>query len=260
MRSILFASLIFLCAADPIVHTTRSLRTAVALWCTDPVSAEITYGHISEWDTSEVTDMSRLFKSPSSWGGHCATADTFNDDLSCWDTGNVRNMKQMFLENSAFNQPIVGWDVSKVTSMAGMFYNAVSFNQPLAWNTGQVVDMEGMFEKATSFNQEIVSGWDIANDMTMDSFLASALSFNQNLCWQTAGRDTQSLFDHSGGGMTNPFEAKCACVYPGTYYDGHACTACPDGQYSLGKVNTCFSCPDGFEATRDRTSCFKIGS
>ena len=41
-----------------------SIRTAVAAWFADQSAAEATYGHISTWETSGVTDMSDLFNSP----------------------------------------------------------------------------------------------------------------------------------------------------------------------------------------------------
>ena len=61
--------------------TTVTLRTAVAAWCSDAASAQATYGHISDWDTSEVEDMSHLFGRE--WDGsayvgrYCSTYDTF---------------------------------------------------------------------------------------------------------------------------------------------------------------------------------------
>ena len=39
-----------------------NIETAVDLWESDQASAEATYGDISIWDTSCVTDMSELFK------------------------------------------------------------------------------------------------------------------------------------------------------------------------------------------------------
>ena len=43
-------------------------------------------GNVSEWDVSQVTDMSYMF------GG----ADSFNGDLSSWNVSQVRDMNQMF--------------------------------------------------------------------------------------------------------------------------------------------------------------------
>ena len=34
-----------------------TIRTAVDAWLSDSAAAEVTYGHISTWDTSGVTDM-----------------------------------------------------------------------------------------------------------------------------------------------------------------------------------------------------------
>ena len=57
---------------------------------------EATYGHISTWDTSGVTDMLELLR----------TADSFNEDIGAWDTSGVTTMRQMFESASAFNQDI----------------------------------------------------------------------------------------------------------------------------------------------------------
>ena len=59
-----------------------SIRTAVAAWLSNSASAEATYGHISTWETSGVTDMSELFEDASS----------FNEDVSAWDTSGVTTM------------------------------------------------------------------------------------------------------------------------------------------------------------------------
>ena len=43
------------------VMTDSNIYTAVAAWLSDSAAAEVTYGHISTWQTSGVTDMSYLF-------------------------------------------------------------------------------------------------------------------------------------------------------------------------------------------------------
>ena len=43
-------------------------------------------GHISNWDTSEITDMSGLF----------SYMIDFNENISGWDVSNVTNMSRMF--------------------------------------------------------------------------------------------------------------------------------------------------------------------
>ena len=64
----------------------EELRKAVKLWLDNESIAIIKYGHISLWDTSNVTDMSRMFE----------YATEFNQDIGNWDTSNVTNMRFMF--------------------------------------------------------------------------------------------------------------------------------------------------------------------
>ena len=74
----------------------ETLRDAVKQWLNDTSSAEATYGHISGWDTSGVTDMSKLF----------LDAHTFNENLNNWNVSNVTNMHAMFDNAYVFNQPL----------------------------------------------------------------------------------------------------------------------------------------------------------
>ncbi len=79
---------------------------------------------VSYVNTSNVTDMSSMFK----------YAQSFNQDISNWDTSNVTNMSDMFYYAKSFNQDISNWDTSKVTDMSSMFEDAQSMeekNKPL---------------------------------------------------------------------------------------------------------------------------------
>ena len=70
-------------------------------------------GDFNDIDTSEITDMSGLFKN----------MKKFNGDISKWDVSNVTNMRAMFFECESFNQNISNWNVSKVKYNKNMFYN-----------------------------------------------------------------------------------------------------------------------------------------
>ena len=50
-------------------RTDADIRLAVARWCNPATRdrAEVTYGHISQWDTSSVTDTSKLFCGDTGW-------------------------------------------------------------------------------------------------------------------------------------------------------------------------------------------------
>ena len=91
--------------------TDANIQTAVDLWVSDPSAATTTYGAISTWDVSQVTDMSYLFKDKTD----------FNDDISNWDVSNVTNMNFMFNEASSFNQDISSWCVTNIVSEPSEF-------------------------------------------------------------------------------------------------------------------------------------------
>ena len=70
-----------------------SLQEAVNSWIMNRTRAEVTYGHISTWDVSRVSDMSFLFCGLSQTIGCCSAAQTFNDDIGQWNTSSVTNMR-----------------------------------------------------------------------------------------------------------------------------------------------------------------------
>ena len=108
-----------------------TIREAVELWLEDENSAEKKYGHISCWDTSEVTDMSKLF----------LDASSFNQPIGNWNVSNVTDMRSMFKGASSFNKPVGNWDVSNVTDMSYIFEDAESFNQNInRWKINNSID------------------------------------------------------------------------------------------------------------------------
>ena len=73
-------------------------------------------GNFNDIDTSEITDMSYLFRN----------LEDFNGDIFNWDVSKVTNMSSMFSMFywcKSFNQDISNWDVSNVKYKANMFYN-----------------------------------------------------------------------------------------------------------------------------------------
>ena len=73
------------CLPSKKTRTNSDIRVALQLWRKDPVHTSVLYGPISEWDTSNVTDMSRLF----------SDYTQFNDDIGDWDVSNVTTMAGM---------------------------------------------------------------------------------------------------------------------------------------------------------------------
>lgn len=132
---------------------------------------------VSDVCTSFITDMSELFR--------IETDDDdinfFDEDISSWDTSNVTNMSKMFYDADFFNQDISFWDVSKVTNMSSMFFGSLSFNQDISnWDVSNVRDMRWMFDNASNFNQNI-SNWDVGNALDMGWMFSYADAFNQDI-------------------------------------------------------------------------------
>ena len=57
-------------------NTNKEFKNRVSLWCHDNYIDECNtiFGHISYWDTSNITDMASLF-----------SGERFNDDISRWE-------------------------------------------------------------------------------------------------------------------------------------------------------------------------------
>ena len=109
--------------------------------------------HISNWDTSQVTDMKSMFKD----------ASAFNADIGGWDTSQVTDMSSMFDRTESFNANIGNWDTSQVTTMKDMFAGAKAFDANIDnWDTSSVTNMYAMFYLAKEFDKDI-SCWNIKN-------------------------------------------------------------------------------------------------
>ena len=129
-------SLLYNYEKTPLDLNDSNFRSAINLWFSSEINATWTYGHISDWNVSAVTDMSKAFQNRT----------LFNEDISDWDTSSVTTMSYMFSRASAFNQDIGRWNTSNVTNMAGLFFYSSSFNQDIGdWDTSSVTTIQAMF-------------------------------------------------------------------------------------------------------------------
>ena len=87
----------------------------------------------------------------------------FNQNISNWDTSSVTLMYRMFMRAASFNQDINNWDTSKVTRMNDMFMEASSFDQNLgSWRIMNLTSAEGMFRDITLSTKNydaLLIGW-----------------------------------------------------------------------------------------------------
>ena len=153
----------------------KTIRKAVELWIENEVEAIRIYGHISNWNTSNVTDMSKLFKE----------AYSFNEDIGSWDVSQVKNMSELFKGAYLFNKDIGSWNVSQVKNMSWMFYSAMRFNQDIgSWDVSSVRNMTRMFDNAISFNNAgsiKIGTWNVSNVTNMQYMFCSTKMFNQDI-------------------------------------------------------------------------------
>jgi len=104
-----YSKLTILATDEPVLTQVTSMKS-----CFDTIEVEIgpLSKGLSEWDVSNVTNMSHIFDN-----------SNFNGDISKWDVSNVNNMTCMFY-NSKFNGNISNWNFSNVTLKSCMFENS----------------------------------------------------------------------------------------------------------------------------------------
>jgi surface protein len=139
---------------------------------------------ISRWNTSSVTNMTRLFEG----------ARVFNQNLSLWETSNVRDMREIFSGATRFRGiGLAHWNISNVVDVTGMFRSAYEFNEDInAWDVGQVTSMSEMFKDALSFNQS-VKAWNTSSVTNMSWMFANAPLVSADL----SSFNTSSVVDMS---------------------------------------------------------------
>ena len=116
---------------------------------------------LSGWDTSDITDMSKMFNS-------CYFLKSL--DVSGFNTSKVTNMSNMF--NSCWeikSLDVSGFNTSKVTNMSYMFNGCSSLTSlDLSnWNTSKVTNMSYMFNGCSSLTSLDLSNWNTASVTNM---------------------------------------------------------------------------------------------
>jgi surface protein len=181
--------------------------------------------NISNWNTSNVTNMSHMFSMTPAFNQPLTNFDTsnvtdmthmffgartFNQQLTNFNTLKVINMSHMFYVALAFNQSLSNFNTSNVTDMSAMFYFAQSFNQPLTnFDTSNVTNMSHMFYECTAFNQPLTN-FDTSNVTNMSAMFYNVIAFNQSL----------TIFDTSKvTNMSYMFYSAVAFNQPLTHFD-----------------------------------------
>ena len=154
-------------------------------------------GDYSAWDTTNVTDMSYMFRDcyyyfrgvgVNLWNVSNVTNMTYmfkgcgyfgyqtNLNPWVWDTSNVTNMSYMFANMFAGWTASLEWDTSSVTNMSYMFgsgvYSSSETNTGICnWNVSNVTDMSYMFY-GNRFMTANITNWNVGNVTNMSYMFA----------------------------------------------------------------------------------------
>ena len=126
---------------------------------------------LSNWDTSNVTNMQNMFN-------NCSGLTSLN--LSNWNTSNVTNMSRMFCGcNNLTSLDVSNFDTSNVTDMQYMFDSCKSLTQLDVgnWDTSKVTDMNNIFNSCNVLKYVKCNNVNTLN--TLNTQLPAKISDNQ---------------------------------------------------------------------------------
>ena len=130
--------------------------------------------YTSTLDTSNVTDMSYLFKGAKFMKDSTDGApDVGGLYIVGWDTSSVTNMSHMFEDCTNLVWLVSGsdWDTSSVTNMYAMFMGCTVLEEiedASGWNTSSVTDVRHMFDGCAVLKLDCYN-WDVSKVVKNDS-------------------------------------------------------------------------------------------
>ena len=131
---------------------------------------------VSEWDVSNVTNMTNMFYGCSN----------FKDNgIENWNVNNVEIFIGMFTYcSNIYDIDFSNWNVSNGKYFNSMFFECKKFkgNGLENWVVGKVKDMSNMFYNCTNFNCDL-SNWDISNVKNMSFAFYNCKSLKNKPSW-----------------------------------------------------------------------------
>lgn len=154
---------------------------------------------LSEFDTSKVTDMSQMFfMYPKD--GYIPISNLTSLDVSKFDTKNVTDMRGMFLGcGQLTNLDVSGFDTGNVTDMSGMFQYCSSLTSldVSHFDTKNVTDISWIFNGCTGLTSLDVSKFDTRNVTNMEGMFS--------FCTGLTSLDVCAFDTHNVTNMSNMF-------------------------------------------------------
>lgn len=127
---------------------------------------DMTYADLYLLDTSNVTDMRRMF---------IGCMNLIDVDISEFDTSKVTNMSGMFAScNKVASLDVSNFDTSNVTNMSGMFTGCreITSIDLSSFDTSNVTNMSGMFSGCSGITSIDVSSFDTSNVTNMSGMFS----------------------------------------------------------------------------------------
>lgn len=191
---------------------------------------------LSGFDTSNVTRMPFMF-------GECQKLQTL--DISGFDTHNVTNMEYMFdkcWELTALD--VSGFDTSKVVNMSNMFAGCRSLTSldVSGFHTGLVTNMNKLFFECNGVTNLDVSNFDTSNVTDLSEMFANCVSLQE---LDVSGFDTShaTKIDHMFQDCwevpyldVSGFDTSCATSMEAMFFECHTLTELDVSGFDTSKV------------------------
>ena len=187
-------------------------------------------------------------------------AAAFNQPIGSWNTSQVTDMYRMFEGAAAFNQAIGSWDTSKVTIMGYMFYGAAAFYQDISgWS--DATGFAAMFTGATAWLDRVkrvdgsasidgpISEWVhkpcLADERVQSGWCVPCGGMFSNAAGDDPAAGVDTVCDGDNQGLKDAVDA---CLLYGPDPNGEACCStdpnCTDPSLARCGSAGCVDMPD----------------
>lgn len=127
---------------------------------------------VENWDISQMTDFSELFKD----------TNNFNCDLTSWDVSNITNMNYLFKNSINFSGNISNWNIENVIDMSNLFYNLSNSTLSISnWNPKNVIYMDELFSYAKNLNVGDLSNWNTSSVTGLNAMCSNSNNISGDL-------------------------------------------------------------------------------
>lgn len=153
-----------------VTDTPSFVATATLFRLFSTCSQSLVVNRLSEWDTSEVVNMSESFYN----------IKLVDIPVQLWNVSKVNTFSNMFYTCNNFVADITGWTFLNGANLSRMLFQCAKFNQNISvWNVSQIANFERTLYRCNLFNHSLAA-WDIRNATNMSAMLETTLMSQAN--------------------------------------------------------------------------------